>query len=434
MSDTDVPDFVSVRDHVRDELVRFTRALRRAGAHVPANASTTGARALVQIGFRERERVKSALRACFITEQSDRQTFDALFPEFWRRLTAGFDATGPSSRDGVDGNLAQPGRDQTQISDERDSNDRQGGDDEAADDASDIVEAFETSVRSVDMSESESEDNESVTTSLYSPTGQRTEVSTPAIGGGNGFENAFRELSRALGGTRSRRWQGGGDERSDVRRALRESIGTGGTVLTIPRRERKRTTVRCHLLVDVSRSVIDVIDRSFLVRFLRRARADWYKSRVFFFDDRLREVTEAFTASNPQSAIDALERAETEWGGGTRIGGSIERLRTTAPNAIDRRTIVLIISDGLEMGDVSDLERELSKLSRRAKSVYWLNPLATSDAYEPTASGMAAALPFIDGLFAFAGPSDIAEIANQLHQQSTENIGYEFDTRLTENE
>jgi uncharacterized protein with von Willebrand factor type A (vWA) domain len=431
MNDTAIPDFVAVRDHVRDELVRFTRALRRAGAHVPANASMTGARALVQIGFDDRERVRSALRACFITEQTDRQTFDELFPEFWRRLTAGFDVTGPASRNEVEGDLAQPGRDQTQIND---ASDGSADDEDTAsdnDDEFDTVEAFETSVRST---EEDDEDEDRVTTALYSPTGQRTAVSTPAIGGTDGgFENAFRELSRALGSDRSRRWQSGGDERSDVRRALRESIGTGGTVLTVPRRERKRTAVRCHILVDVSRSVIDVIDRSFLVRFLRRARTDWHESRIFFFDDRLREVTDAFTASSPQAASDALSRAETEWGGGTRIGGSIARLRTTAPDAIDRRTVVFIISDGLEMGDVSDLERELSKLSRRAKSVYWLNPLAASDAYEPTASGMAAALPFVDGLFAFSGPSDIAELARQLHRQSAgDRIGYEFDARRTE--
>jgi uncharacterized protein with von Willebrand factor type A (vWA) domain len=431
MSDTDgdVPDFVAIRDHVRDELVRFTRALRRAGAHVPANASITGARALVQIGFDERAYAKSALRACFITEQTDIQTFDALFPEFWRRLTAGFDVTGPASRNDVDGNFAQPGQDsiQTQSPDESDV----GTTDDTPSDELDGMEAFETSVRSA-RTDSDSEDDDatdSVTTALYSPTGQRTQVSTPAWGTDDGFENAFRELTSALVGDRSRRW-GGGDESADVRRALRESVSTGGTVLTVPRRERKRTAVRCHLLVDVSRSVIDVIDRSFLVRFLRRARADWRESRVFFFDDRLREVTEAFTASNAQVALDALEQAETEWGGGTRIGDSIARLQTTAPEAIDRRAVVFIISDGLEMGDVSDLERELSKLSRRAASVLWLNPLAASNAYEPTASGMAAALPFIDGLFAFTGPSDIAELARQLRRQGMGGrIGYTFDSR-----
>jgi hypothetical protein len=58
----EVPDVVAARDHVLDELVRFVRALRRAGAEVPANATLTAARALVEVGF-EREAAEPALRA-----------------------------------------------------------------------------------------------------------------------------------------------------------------------------------------------------------------------------------------------------------------------------------------------------------------------------------------------------------------------------------
>jgi hypothetical protein len=81
---------------------------------------------------------------------------------------------------------------------------------------------------------------------------------------------------------------------------------------------------------------------------------------------------------------------------------------------------------------VSTLERELSWLSRRGKRVFWLNPLAAGEAYEPTARGMAAALPYLDGLFAFAGPGDVAELAGQLRRQGPGGrIGYEFDPRRT---
>ncbi|PSQ54635.1 VWA containing CoxE-like protein, partial [Halobacteriales archaeon SW_12_67_38] len=93
-----VPDFAAARDHVRDELVRFARALRRAGMDVPANAATTAARALVVVGFDDRERARTALRACLVTDRADRATFDDLFAEFWRRLTAGLDPGGPAER------------------------------------------------------------------------------------------------------------------------------------------------------------------------------------------------------------------------------------------------------------------------------------------------------------------------------------------------
>ncbi|HET7325428.1 MAG TPA: VWA containing CoxE-like protein, partial [Halococcus sp.] len=107
---TTIPDFVTARDHVQDELVRFVRALRRAGVSVPANAGTTAARALVEVGF-DRERARVALRACLVTERADQSTFEDLFSEFWRRLTAGLDTSGPAQRpeDGPDGGLAPLG-------------------------------------------------------------------------------------------------------------------------------------------------------------------------------------------------------------------------------------------------------------------------------------------------------------------------------------
>ncbi|HET7323310.1 MAG TPA: VWA domain-containing protein, partial [Halococcus sp.] len=201
-------------------------------------------------------------------------------------------------------------------------------------------------------------------------------------------------------------------------------------VMDVPRRERQLSAVRACLLVDVSQSVLDVLDRSFLIRFLRRVRAEWRDARVFFFDDDLREVTQSFDAESQKAALDALSRAETEWGGGTRIGGSLERLRTEFPHAVDRRSVVFVVSDGLEMGDVSTLETELSSLSRSAGAMLWLNPLAVSPAYKPTARGMAAALPYLDGLFGFAGPEDLTEIAHQLRRQGVHGrVGYEYDTR-----
>ncbi|MFB6171089.1 MAG: hypothetical protein ABEJ23_01045 [Haloarculaceae archaeon] len=79
-------------DHVRAELVRFARALRREGATVPANAGRTAGRALAEVGFDDRDRARTALRATLVSDRADLDAFDRLFPTFWRRLTAGLDA------------------------------------------------------------------------------------------------------------------------------------------------------------------------------------------------------------------------------------------------------------------------------------------------------------------------------------------------------
>jgi uncharacterized protein with von Willebrand factor type A (vWA) domain len=410
-------------DHVRAELVRFVRALRRAGAAVPANAGTTAARALATVGFDDRERAQVALRASLITEHEDEATFDDLFPEFWRRLTAGLDPTGPAERpdDGPDGGLAPLGAEAAP----GESADAGGGNDERDGDGGIRSESGAVVGRGA------GEAGEEVTTARYSPTGRTEEISAFAIPDEEGFDSAFDALTRALAELAGRRWTGGADT-PDVRRALRASVGTGGTVVDLPRRERVRTALRARVVVDVSQSVLDVVERPFLLRFLRRAHAAWRDTRVFFFDEDLREVTDAFDAPSSDAALAALERAETEWGGGTHIGTSLERLRTEHPHAVDRRSVLIVISDGLEMGDVSALETALAELSATATALLWLNPLAASPEYEPSARGMAAALPYLDGLFAFAGPDDLADLARQLRRQGSHgSIGYEHDMRRT---
>ncbi|EMA47341.1 VWA domain-containing protein [Halococcus saccharolyticus] len=424
-----VPDFVAARDHVRDELVRFVRALRRAGADVPANAATTAARALVVVGFDDRDRVRTALQACLVTDRADRTTFDDLFDEFWRRLTAGLDSGGPAERadDGPDGGFApldaspaSENAEETEVSAEENDETEDTGSGRERWDHGAVVGRGENAA-----------DNEEATTASYSPSGRRTSVSVPGIANAK-LDETFRELTGALAELAGRRW-GRGDDTPDVRRALRASVGTGGTVVDVPERERRRTAVQACLLVDVSRSVLDVLDRSFLIGFLRRATAEWRDVRVFFFDEDLREVTESFDARSSQAALDALDRGEAEWGGGTKIGESLAQLRTSSPEAVSRESAVFVLSDGLEMDDVDTLEREAAQLSRRAGAVFWLNPLAASREYEPTARGMAAALPYVDGLFAFAGPDDLAEIARQLDRRGQHGrIGYEYDPRRTE--
>jgi uncharacterized protein with von Willebrand factor type A (vWA) domain len=61
--------------------------------------------------------------------------------------------------------------------------------------------------------------------------------------------------------------------------------------------------------------------------------------------------------------------------------------------------VVVICSDGLDVGDPELLAGQMARLARLAHRVVWLNPLKEDPAYEPLARGMQAALPSID-LFA----------------------------------
>jgi uncharacterized protein with von Willebrand factor type A (vWA) domain len=240
----------------------------------------------------------------------------------------------------------------------------------------------------------------------------------------------MRRFERALATLSGRRWQRArAGEAVDARRALRGSLDTGGVPVRLPTRERADAAIRACVLVDVSQSVLDAIDRDFLLSVLAELVDAGRSVRVFFFDTEIREVTGVFEAARGDP-VRALERAEVAWGGGTRIGNAVGTLGQRWPDAVGRRTATLVVSDGLDVGEVDVLESEMTWLARRSRAVLWLNPLAATRGYEPTCRGMATALPYVDGLFAFAGPADVAEIARQIERHGIGGpVGYEHDFR-----
>jgi len=86
-----------------------------------------------------------------------------------------------------------------------------------------------------------------------------------------------------------------------------------------------------------------------------------------------------------------------DWSGGTRIGESLTTfVERHLQHCIDTKTIVVILSDGLDRGDPRLLAEAARLIRRRARKVVWLNPLLGDSRYEPEARGMRAALPFVD--------------------------------------
>ncbi|SFS88019.1 VWA domain-containing protein [Halostagnicola kamekurae] len=428
-----IPDIAGVRDEVVDALVTFARTLRRAGVEVSANAAVVGARALVTVGFDDEARARAALRAAIVTRQGDVETFDRMFSEFWRRLDASLqtDEGGAGGARGIDDDLdgalaplaeASGTPAEIELEDETESSDeRASGRDTAL-------------VSSALAAGPADEGNGEAAAATYSPAGRPETVTVEGSGlreEDSTLEDAVDRLVGALATLRGRRWERGQrGRRPDARRALRRSVATGGAIASMPGRTRRERGVRVLALVDVSRSVLDAVDRAFLLRFLRTLASRVRQDRVFFFDSEIRDVTAAFDAPTVADALAELERSETSWGGGTRIGHAVGTIRTDHRDAVDRRTVVFVVSDGLETGDVGDLERDAAWLSAQARAVLWLNPLAASPAYEPAAAGMAAALPFVDGLFAFTDADDVAELARQLDQYDAGSpIGYRYDPR-----
>jgi uncharacterized protein with von Willebrand factor type A (vWA) domain len=422
--------------HVIGHITAFARELRLEGADVPANAGIDATRAIQTIGLAERDQVKAALRATLISRPSDIKLFDRLFPDFWDRLLDEFEEPRERTQLEIMEQQALRGQEGDDLEapgggDGDSDTTVPGSSDDDDDDPDPDPEGTTDSPGGNPTNDREDEAGFAIEASTYSQVGSPKSIDVRGLEDEDSLTKAVDELTRAIGNLKGRRWKPtSGGNRIDARQALRKSFGSGGTVPDIPLQARKRSAVRAVILVDVSQSVLDTIDRGFLLRFLRSMYDVWRNVRIYFFDTDVRDVTETFAVPTTEQALVALQQAEAEWGGGTRIGNAFTIVREQHPYAIDRETSVFVISDGLEVDEIEQLKAEMAKISRRSNAIFWLNPLAASEGYEPTCRGMAAALPYVDGLFAFADESDIEEIARQLRLRGTGgSIGYEYDHR-----
>ncbi len=212
--------------------------------------------------------------------------------------------------------------------------------------------------------------------------------------------------------TRRRRPVRSGPE-LDLRRSLRLAARHGGEVLQLVHRRRRVRRLKLVLLCDVSGSM-DVYAR-FLTQFLYGLQAELRGVSTFVFSTRLFDVTPMLRARTFDEALLHVAERVDGWSGGTRIGASLAEFnRRQAKELLGPRTVVVIISDGWDRGDIGQLAREVRTLKRRSYRLLWLNPLLGSDGYRPVAQGMAAALPYVDEFLPVHNLESLAHVGRRL--------------------
>ena len=186
----------------------------------------------------------------------------------------------------------------------------------------------------------------------------------------------------------------------DLRRSFRRAIAHGGEFLSLARRARPIERPRLVVLCDTSGSM-DPHTR-FLLTFvlaLRRVTRSQRSTEIFAFNTTLVRLTQWIRPGRVDLTLDRLATQVPDWSGGTKIGECLGDFVTYyLDELVNGQTIVIILSDGLDRGDVEPLAGAMRAIQDRARRVLWLNPLAGDERYEPTARAMAAALPYVDRL------------------------------------
>ena len=207
---------------------------------------------------------------------------------------------------------------------------------------------------------------------------------------------AARRLGRWLATRPSRRFVRTRKGAIDGRRALREAARKAGDLTRWPRRRRRPDRPRLVCLLDVSGSM-DVYSQLFL-HFLYGLQQAGGRVETFAMGTRLTRLTPVLRLPRVDRAMALAAAVTADWSGGTRLGDCLWTLLQRYRGLLDGDTVLVVVSDGLDRGDLNLLGRCLRECRRRVRGLVWMNPLAGDPRYEPRAQGMQVALPYIDVL------------------------------------
>jgi uncharacterized protein len=369
-----VNSFAGVRGHgTVANLLAFGRALKQLGVKVSLSQVIDASRSLNLVDIAEKEDFRALLRSNLISQVEDFPIFDTVFDCFWREQN--YERV-PMETLEIEGTPTE-------------SQAQEGGEEEGLD------EAFAETPAKENV-ELENLEEFSIPTYSAQELLNRKDFSEMSVEESRAIARAILLIATKIATQISRRKKHARKGATvDPRWTLRKNIKYGGDVVELVNRKRRIKKTKVVLLCDVSGSM-DCYSR-FLIQFMYGLQNELWGVETFVFSTSLTRITHLIRTKDIANALEQISGSILGWSGGTNIGRSLQTFnRNFAPAMVTSRTIVVIISDGWDRGDVSLLERQMQDLKRRSKKVIWLNPLLASENYEPLCKGMQAALPYID--------------------------------------
>src|SRR5262249_16660151 len=158
----------------------------------------------------------------------------------------------------------------------------------------------------------------------------------------------------------------------DFRRTFRASLQTGGEPLKPRWLAHPLRNPRVVVIVDGSRSMSE--HAGIMLQFAFALSQRTRRLDAFVFSTGLEDVTRRLRQFRRGQALRLNDLADA-WGGGTRIGECLECLvREFGYRCLTGDTLVLILSDGLDVGEPERLQRAMREVKRRCALLVWLNP------------------------------------------------------------
>lgn len=342
-------------------IVQFCRFLRTQNFTLGVEEETTILSALQLIDYHNKDVFKNALKAVCCRSQQQLKDFDALFTQYWKELADATDA---------------------KIKTQQQQNAR--------------PQAKDASFKSLKAWLNGNKSNELEEVASYSINENLSQKNFADVTGDEMEEllRNIKALSRRLAAHINRRYEKQNRiSIPDLRSTLRKNMRRGGELLELAFKKPKENRTKLVVICDVSRSM--ELYAAFLLQFMYAFQHVYKKTETFAFSTSLQHITHLLKQNDFNAAMRLLSNKNEGWSSGTRIGKSLHAfVKEYAIKFLDKKTIVIIMSDGWDTGDIDLLQQSMQAIQTKSKKVIWLNPLTGYTDYKPHVAGMKAALPF----------------------------------------
>lgn len=354
------------------QITDFCRLLRQMGVNVTTTNQLSWCESVQLIDIGEREAFYHTARTNLIAGEAERETFDTAFDLFWRYPRPEFQAV----------DMEEQTPEPTSLQDLSDAADEQ-----------DIVEQWLDTEEAEDSEEGQEDDSTAYSAEDLLSRKDFSEFTKEDM---EKAREIVAKLAAVLATKLSRRKVVGKKGKTiDFRRSWRQSLVHGGEPLELIRKQQKIKKTKILLLCDVSGSM-DCYAK-FLIQFIYGMQQELREVDVAVFSTHLTNITGLLRRKGLAEGLNEVANVVPDWSGGTKIGESLlEFYRQFAPSFSAYRSVVILISDGWDRGDVDVLRRSMEMIHRHAYRLIWLNPLLGSDGYQPICRGIRTALPYVD--------------------------------------
>ena len=378
--------------HLAANIMHFARVLREAGIPVGPGAVLDALDAAQAGPLRKREDFYWTLHSVFIKRREHKELFDQAFHVFWKK---------PKMLEQLMQLLYQ------QIARKPNEKKRDPGFKRLAEamfDKTEVSSAQRPEALEVDATFQASADEV-----LRAKDFEQMSVAEQAQA-----KQALQQMRLNKIEVRTRRFQSAQRGKSiDMRRTLRASLRSGGQPMSLARKTPRWREPPLVVLCDISGSCSNY-SRMFL-HFLHGLTNDRSRVSVFLFGTRLTNITRELKRRDVDEAMDKVSAAVKDWSGGTKIGTTLRQFNVKwARRVLGQGAHVLLMTDGLDRDDISQLTHEMRRLRLMAKRIVWLNPLLRFDGFEAKAGGIRAIMPHVDEFRPVHSLDSLADLANTL--------------------